>query len=65
MTGTPFTRTLTGAPPELKAPAGTCDTHMHFYSRAYPALPGTLSSRAASRPRPQRAARAITGTSPA
>jgi D-galactarolactone isomerase len=38
-----FTRTLTGAPPRLKAPAGTCDTHMHFYSRAYPALPGTLN----------------------
>jgi D-galactarolactone isomerase len=38
-----FTRTLTGAPPRLKASAGTCDTHMHFYSRAYPALPGTLN----------------------
>jgi D-galactarolactone isomerase len=38
-----LTRTLTGAPPRLKTPAGTCDTHMHFYSRAYPALPGTLN----------------------
>src|SRR5688572_19059163 len=38
-----FTRTLTGPPPRLNAPAGTCDTHMHFYSRAYPALPGTLN----------------------
>src|SRR5688572_27166056 len=43
MSGTPFTRILTGPPPRLKAPAGTCDTHMHFYSRAYPALPGTLN----------------------
>jgi D-galactarolactone isomerase len=43
MTGAPFTRTLTGAPPRLKAPAGACDTHMHFYSRVYPALPGTLN----------------------
>jgi D-galactarolactone isomerase len=42
-TSTPFTRTLTGAPPRLKTPAGTCDTHMHVYSRAYPALPGTLN----------------------
>lgn len=42
MTST-FTRTLTGAPPRVKAPAGTCDTHMHFYSRAYRALPGTLN----------------------
>ncbi len=39
----PFARKLTGAPPRLKAPAGTCDTHMHFYSRTYPALPGTLN----------------------
>ncbi|HEV8389929.1 MAG TPA: amidohydrolase family protein, partial [Dongiaceae bacterium] len=38
-----FTRTLTGPAPRLKTPAGTCDTHMHFYSRAYPALPGTLN----------------------
>ena len=36
-------RTLTGKPPRLKAPAGTCDTHMHFYSRQYPALPNTLN----------------------
>ncbi|WP_119304890.1 amidohydrolase family protein [Dongia deserti] len=39
----PLVRTLTGAPPRLKAPAGTCDTHIHFYSHAYPALPGTLN----------------------
>jgi D-galactarolactone isomerase len=39
----PLVRTLTGPPPRLKTPAGTCDTHMHFYSRAYPALPGTLN----------------------
>jgi D-galactarolactone isomerase len=43
VSGTSFTRTLTGPPPRLKTPAGTCDTHMHFYSRAYPALPGTLN----------------------
>jgi D-galactarolactone isomerase len=42
-TTSPLTRTLTGPPPRLKAPTGTCDTHMHFYSRAYPALPGTLN----------------------
>ena len=41
--GMTLVRTLTGAPPRLKTPAGTCDTHMHFYSRAYPALPGTLN----------------------
>ena len=38
-----LTRTLSGPPPRLRTPAGTCDTHMHFYSRAYPALPGTLN----------------------
>jgi D-galactarolactone isomerase len=38
-----LTRTLSGPPPHLRTPAGTCDTHMHFYSRAYPALPGTLN----------------------
>jgi D-galactarolactone isomerase len=38
-----LTRTLSGPPPRLKTPAGTCDTHMHFYSRTYPALPGTLN----------------------
>lgn len=36
-------RKLTGTPPQLKAPRGTCDTHMHFYSKTYPALPGTLN----------------------
>jgi D-galactarolactone isomerase len=35
------TRTLTGTPPRLKAPAGTCDTHIHFYDSRYAALPGT------------------------
>lgn len=35
------TRILTGEPPRLKAPAGTCDTHMHFYDSRYAALPGT------------------------
>ncbi len=39
----PLVRTLTGAPPRLKAPAGTCDTHIHFYDRKCPALPGTLN----------------------
>jgi D-galactarolactone isomerase len=38
-----FVRPLTGRAPRLKAPAGSCDTHMHFYDKAYPALPGTLS----------------------
>ncbi len=36
-------RKLTGTPPKLRAPRGACDTHMHFYSKAYPALPGTLN----------------------
>ena len=36
-------RNLTGAPPQLKAPSGMCDTHMHFYDRQYPALPNTLN----------------------
>jgi D-galactarolactone isomerase len=36
------TRPLTGEPPRLKAPAGACDTHMHFYdSRFHAGLPGT------------------------
>lgn len=35
------TRILTGAPPRLKAPAGTTDTHMHFYDSRYPTIPGT------------------------
>src|SRR5579864_6948428 len=25
--------------PRLKAPAGTCDTHMHIYDRKYPKAP--------------------------
>lgn len=32
-------RALTGPAPRLKAPAGTCDTHMHFYGSAYPRHP--------------------------
>lgn len=36
-----YTRTLTGQPPRLKAPAGTCDTHIHFYDSRYTTLPGT------------------------
>ena len=32
-------RPLSGPPPRLKAPAGTCDTHMHFYGAAYPRHP--------------------------
>ncbi|HYD06099.1 MAG TPA: amidohydrolase family protein, partial [Reyranella sp.] len=38
-----YVRKLTGAPPRLKAPAGTCDTHIHFYKTGAPALPGTLN----------------------
>jgi D-galactarolactone isomerase len=34
-----MTRPLTGAPPRLKAPKGTCDTHMHFYGAQYPRHP--------------------------
>lgn len=36
-----YTRILTGKPPRLKAPAGTCDTHIHFYDGRYAAVPGT------------------------
>lgn len=32
-------RPLTGPPPRLKAPKGTCDTHMHFYNSRYPKHP--------------------------
>jgi D-galactarolactone isomerase len=39
----PLVRRLAGPAPQLKAPKGACDTHMHFYNRAYPALPGTLN----------------------
>jgi D-galactarolactone isomerase len=35
------TRILTGEPPRLKAPAGTTDTHIHFYKSGYATLPGT------------------------
>ncbi len=38
-----YSRKLTGASPRLKAPAGTCDTHIHFYKADAPALPGTLN----------------------
>lgn len=34
-------RMLTGEPPRLKAPAGTCDTHIHFYDSRYATRPGT------------------------
>ena len=34
-----FERPLTGPAPRLKAPAGTCDTHMHFYGAMYPKHP--------------------------
>jgi D-galactarolactone isomerase len=30
------------ATPRLQAPAGTCDTHMHFYHHRYPAAPTAL-----------------------
>ena len=36
-----ITRTLTGEPPRLKAPAGTCDTHIHFYDSRQAGRPGT------------------------
>jgi D-galactarolactone isomerase len=38
-----FVRPLSGTAPRLKAPAGSCDTHIHFYDKGYPALPGTPS----------------------
>src|SRR5690606_28373781 len=34
-------RTLTGMPPRLKVPPGTCDTHIHFYGGNYATVPGT------------------------
>ena len=30
---------LNDSPPKLKAPAGTCDTHMHIYDSRYPTAP--------------------------
>jgi D-galactarolactone isomerase len=43
MADAPYTRTLTGTPPRLKTPSGTCDTHIHFYRDGEPTLPGTLT----------------------
>ena len=34
-----MTRPLSGPAPRLKAPKGTCDTHMHFYGAKYPKHP--------------------------
>jgi D-galactarolactone isomerase len=34
-------RPLSGRAPKLKAPKGTCDTHIHFYDSSYPTLAGT------------------------
>lgn len=42
------TRPLTGRAPRLKTPPGTCDTHMHFYDKRFPMLPGTPSPAEAS-----------------
>lgn len=36
-----YVRTLTGPKPKLQMPAGTCDTHIHFYDSRYAAVPGT------------------------
>ena len=36
-------RPLAGRAPLLKAPPHTCDTHMHFYDKRFPALPGTAA----------------------
>ena len=44
------TRILTGEPPRLKAPAGTTDTHIHFYDSGYSTLPGVVSGRAPGGP---------------
>src|SRR5262249_3820020 len=30
--------------PRLKAPAGTCDTHMHFYDKKFPLAPTAVSA---------------------
>ena len=30
---------LNDSPPKLKAPTGTCDTHMHIYDGRYPSAP--------------------------
>src|SRR5215467_15291398 len=30
---------MNDSPPRLKAPAGTCDTHMHIYDARYPTAP--------------------------
>ena len=36
-------RPLTGPAPRLKAPPGTCDTHMHFYGSRYPKHPDGIT----------------------
>jgi D-galactarolactone isomerase len=42
------TRPLTGRAPRLKTPPGACDTHMHFYDKRFPVVPGTPSPADAS-----------------
>ncbi len=36
-------RPLSGRAPKLKAPKGTCDTHIHFYDSSFSTVPGTPS----------------------
>ncbi len=36
-----YTRVFTGQKPTLVMPKGACDTHIHFYSDSYTALPNT------------------------
>lgn len=36
-----YTRVFTGPKPKLAMPKGACDTHIHFYSDSYTALPNT------------------------
>ncbi len=36
-------RPLTGPAPRLKAPPGTCDTHIHFYDSRYPKHPDGIA----------------------
>ncbi len=43
-----YTRILTGPKPKLQAPAGMCDTHIHFYAEGWTAVPGTPQPPAAT-----------------
>ncbi len=50
-----------GARPKLKAPANTCDTHMHFYNAKYPTAPTAVNTPPDAGPDDYKAVRARLG----